>query len=271
VLQLELFPRTELRSLSDFQKLEQNRLSVADRRRLVAHPDFFKSPKANELIRRHHARLVDSILGLRVQYVEEMLVAQARNFDPEGCHESWGPELHQGVQTWVGLELETLQTPYAECYRILQLLKIRPYQHVVDLGAAYGRMGVVLGGLFIKNTFTGLEYVKARVEEGNRLYQELGLARCQLVEQDLAADNFALPEADIYFLYDFGQVEHIERTLRQLEQVSRLRPIKLVVRGKFTRQIIEHRHPWLQLQYQGRGEEFFSIYWAFHVATDPGF
>ncbi len=260
MLQLELFPRTELKSLSDFQRLESGSLSLNDRRKLILVSDFFQAPKANDVIRRQHALMVDKILGFRVKYIEEMLVAEARGFDPEGSHESWGPNMHQGVQTWVGLEHQTLQTPYAEIVRILQLLKLKPYHHVVDLGAAYGRMGVVIGGLYLKNSFVGYEYVKARVDEGNRVYQELGLPRSKLVEQDLFAKDFDFPEADVYFIYDYGQVEHIEHTLKQIERVSLKRPCRIVVRGKFTKRIIADRHPWLEPIYDGKLEELFSIY-----------
>lgn len=262
MIQLEFFPRTELKTLSDFQRLESASLSIADRRLLTSAPEFYQTPKANDVIRRQHALMIDKILGVRVKYIEEMLVADARGFDPEGSHETWGPALHKGVQTWVGLELQTLQTPYSEIYRILQLLKLRPYQHIVDLGAAYGRMGVVVGGLFIKNSFQGFEFVGARVDEGNRVFQELGMNRSRLVEADLAAPDFELPEADVYFIYDYGQVEHIDRTLRQIRLVSEKRPVRVVVRGKFTRQIIGDRHEWLELTYEGRHEEFFSIYSA---------
>ena len=164
MLQLEFFPRMELKQLSDFQKLEAAHLPLNDRKRLVLTPEFFQTPKANDVIRRQHSGMVDKILGFRVRYIEEMLIADARGFDPDGSHETWGPSMHKGVQTWVGLDIQTLQTPYSECLRILQLLKIKPYQHVVDLGAAYGRMGIVIGGLYIKNIFTGFEYVKARVD-----------------------------------------------------------------------------------------------------------
>jgi hypothetical protein len=262
MLQLELFPRTEFKSLSDFQRLVHSSLSLADRKRLVHYQDFFQGPKANDVIRRQHANMVDKILGFRVKYIEEMLVAEARGFEPDGSHETWGPKLHQGVQTWVGLDLQTLQTPYSECLRILQLLKIRPYQHVIDLGAAYGRMGIVLGGLFIKNSFTGYEYVKARVDEGNRVFKELGLHRCQLFEQDLFDPSFELPEADIYFIYDYGQVEHINHTLKQIEAIAHKRPVKVVVRGKFTKRIIADKHLWLDQKYEGKLEELFSIYSA---------
>lgn len=254
----------ELRGLSDFQKLESASLSLNDLRRLVQTTDFYSTPKANDVIRRQHSGMVDKILGFRVRYIEEMLVASARGFDPDGSHESWGPMIHEGVQTWVGLDLQTLQTPYSELLRILQILKLKPYQHVVDLGAAYGRMGVIIGGLHIKNSFTGYEYVKARVDEGNRIYHQLGLNRCGLIADDLARSEFELPEADIYFIYDYGQVEHIDRTLDQLRVMSTKRPIKIVVRGKFTKRIIADRHEWMDLKYEGKLEELFSIYTAYH-------
>lgn len=263
MLQLELFPRMEFTSLSDFQRLESNQLPLNDRKLLAHHLDFYQAPKANDVIKRQHSIMVDKILGFRQKYIEEMMVAEARGFEPEGSHETWGPSLHNGIQTWVGLDLQTLQTPYSECLRILQLLKIRPYQHIIDLGAAYGRMGIVLGGLYIKNSFTGYEYVKSRVDEGNRVYKELGFSRCSLVQQDLFEPSFELPEADVYFIYDYGQVEHIDHTLRQIEAIAHKRPVKVVVRGKFTRRIIADKHPWLETKYEGKLEEQFSIYSAY--------
>lgn len=265
MLQLDFFPRMEFRSLSDFQKLETAALSLSDKKLLTSHLEFYQSPKANDVIRHQHANLLDKILGFRIRYVEEMLVAEARDFEPDGAHDTWGPMLHKGIQTWVGLDNQTLQTPYSECLRILQLLKIKPYQHIVDLGSAYGRMGIVIGGLYLKNSFTGYEYVVGRVEEGNRVYRELNFSRCSQIAQDLFSKDFELPEADVYFIYDYGQVEHIDHTLKQIEVMAHKRPVKVVVRGKFTKQIIEEHHEWLELRYEGKVEEFFSIYTAYIV------
>jgi hypothetical protein len=259
-VQLELFPRTKFALLSDFHKLETSHLSWEEKIRLIQNPDFFKSPKSNEVIKQQHAEMLDNILGFRLRYIEEMLIAEALGFDPDGSLNTWGPDIHDGAQTWVGLDLKTLQTPYSEILRILQLLKIRPYQHIIDLGAAYGRMGIIIGGLYIKNSFQGYEFVKSRVDEGNRVYQELGFKRCELLTQDLASKSFTLPMADVYFIYDFGQVEHIERTLKQIELNATKRPVKVVVRGKYTKKIISLAHPWLELKYEGKLEGLFSIY-----------
>ncbi|HXH73473.1 MAG TPA: hypothetical protein VNJ08_00810 [Bacteriovoracaceae bacterium] len=264
-MQLEFFPRTELRALSDFQKLADGGLTIQERRSLCESPEFFHSPKGNDVIKRRHSELIDKILGFRIKYTEEMLLAEARGFDPDGTTETLGPNLHNGAQTWVGLDLQTLQTPYSEILRMLHLLKLKPSQHVVDLGSAYGRMGIIIGGLYMKSSFTGYEFVKGRVDEGMRVFKELDFNRCQLITQDLADPAFNLPEADIYFIYDYGQVEHIDRTLRQLEKMAFKRPVKIVVRGRFTKEIIAHGHEWLSLQYEAKLGESFAIYTAYII------
>ena len=263
MFQLDFFPRRELNSLADFQGLANSAPTIAELKILIGQQEFFQSPKTNQLIKNEHANLVDRILGFRPQYVEQMLVAEALDFDPEGNHETLGPSLHNGIQTWVGLDVSTLQTPYSECLRILKLLRLRPYQQVVDLGAAYGRMGIVIGGLFIKSTFTGYEYVKARVDEGNRIYTCLDLQNCKLLQQDLFDGNFKIPAADVYFIYDFGQVEHIDHTLAELRGISVQRPIQIVTRGRFTQQIIREGHPWLDVSYEGKSDDV-RIYRAYH-------
>jgi hypothetical protein len=263
VIQLDFFPRMEFSSLGDFQKLDRMGLPLPERRYLSQTPQFFSLKKDHELIRHEHSQIVDRILGYRMKFIEEMLVAEASAFDPNGSHDSWGPKMHQGVQTWVGLDLVTMQTPYSEMARIFQMLKLKPYQHVIDLGAAYGRMGALIGGLYPKAIFTGFEYVKSRVDEGNRVYQELGLANCKLVQQDLFAKDFNLPEADIYFIYDYGQVEHIHHTLKQIYEVAKRRPIRLIARGKYTREIITSHHQWLDLAYEGKSAGHYVIYQAY--------
>lgn len=206
---------------------------------------FYLAP-ANEVLARRHSERIDEALGFRIRYTEEITEALDGEAAPH-------------VQTWAGLDLWTLQTPYSDIVTVLKVLRLKPFQHVIDLGAAYGRIGIVIGGLYMKSFFTGYEFVRARVREGNRVYRELGLQRCELIEQDLAAEGFMVPDADVYFIYDYGHVEHIERTLGQLKLVAAKRPIRVVVAGKFTKQIIGAAHPWLNLQY----EKNLSIYSAY--------
>jgi hypothetical protein len=53
--------------------------------------------------------------------------------------------------------------------------------------------------------------------------------------------------------------------LKQIEKIAYKRPLKVVVRGKYTKKIIADRHPWLDLKYEGKLEELFSIYTAYIV------
>ncbi|HLT23160.1 MAG TPA: hypothetical protein VKZ84_06945 [Bacteriovoracaceae bacterium] len=259
-MQLNFFERKKFQALSDFQHLSQEGATLEEVKKFLSDPDFFKCPKVNTVFKLQHSKFLDLILDFRVSFVEEMLLYQAAGFDPDGNHETWGPKIHGGVQTWVGLDNETLQTPYCDILKILQLLKLRPYQEVIDLGAAYGRMGIVMGGIYPKNPFIGFEYVKERVNEGNRLYQKFGMKNAKLIAADLGSSEFSLPLADVYFIYDFGQVEHIKKTLREIETLSQRRPIRVVVRGKWSREIIENEFSSYVLLHEGRLEKPFQIF-----------
>src|SRR5690606_15766709 len=135
-MQLNFFERKKFQALSDFQHLSQEGATLEEVKKFLSDPDFFKCPKVNTVFKLQHSKFLDLILDFRVSFVEEMLLYQAAGFDPDGNHETWGPKIHGGVQTWVGLDNETLQTPYCDILKILQLLKLRPYQEVIDLGAA---------------------------------------------------------------------------------------------------------------------------------------
>jgi len=257
-MQLEFFPRKELNSLSDFYNLENASLSLSDLKEILIQKNFFSAPKNHEVIKVKHARIIDNLIGFRTQFYEEMLIEDAKKIDPYGSHETWGPSLCGGVQSWVGLDVDTLQTPYADILKMLQMMKLKPFQTVVDLGAAYGRMGVVIGALYVKSFFIGHEYIKARVEEGNRIFRNLDFNKCRLEVADLSKSDYVLPEADIFFIYDFGDVEHIQKILFKLQHLSKIRHLKIGVKGKFTKELISKFHPWMELVF----ESTFNIYIA---------
>lgn len=143
----------------------------------------------------------DLLLGFRTHEIEKSLYEKARLKRPEGSHKTWGHYLHEGNQTWVGLDPETLQTPYLELKEMCELLKPKTNSTLVDLGAGYGRLGLVLEALYPTTSFCGYEYVSERVEEGKRIFKALNLAKAELHVQDLTADFFCLPPADYYFHY----------------------------------------------------------------------
>jgi hypothetical protein len=203
---------------------------------------------------------IDHYFGLAVNEIEAKLYYQAKVLRPNGNLSNLGQVLHDGHQTWVGLEPQTLLTPYNELVLICKLLNPLPNEHLIDLGAGYGRMGLVMNTYAPESFFTGYELVAERVNEGNRVFQQLNYLNGQLYSQDLTDPNFKIPKANYYFLYDYGKVAHIRETLKELEDMAMEHRFKVVARGKGSRSIIEHEHPWLSQINPVHREETFSIY-----------
>lgn len=260
-MQLTNSENVELFELADFQKLADRSLGHGEVKRLLRHPRLFKSPRDTDQINRQHARLIDKILGFDVKGVENHLVLQGRSVLPNGSYEYWGPALHDGAQTWVGLDPQTLNTPYSVLRRLCEVLKLKD-ELVVDLGAALGRLGAVMHQASPRARFLGLEYVPARVDEANRVFRKWGMGNSRCEVSDLFARDFELPEAQVYFIYDYGKHEHINATLGQIKLESEKRSLRLVARGQATNRLISLHHPWLEVSYEGSVEENFKIYHA---------
>ncbi len=202
---------------------------------------------------------VDRRLGLEIGPIEEMLLARARALRPSGTMASFGEVLHAGHQTWVGLDPQVLNTPYHELLELVAGLALRPDDLVIDLGAGYGRLGFVLHALHPRVRFLGHELVRERVDEGNRVLRLHGCTNAELMVQDLTSLEFLPPVAQFYFLYDYGKVEHIRRTLKQLAAIADHSRFTVIARGKGSRSIIDLEHPWLSCA-QDQVEQNYSVY-----------
>ena len=200
---------------------------------------------------------IDRILGYRVGEIERELLERALAFGPGNNHHSWGALLHSGNQTWVGLHPDSIQTPYSELLRMTEKLSLRPGDKVVDFGAGYGRLGILLHKLHPSVNFHGIEYVPERVTEGKRVYEIQGLDSATLSCGDLTSLDFFPEKADHYFVYDFGKVPHIRELLQKLSRVADTHKFTVTGRGKGIRSLIAHEFPWLTSIYD---EENFSIY-----------
>jgi hypothetical protein len=211
----------------------------------------------------HDSEELDQHFGLNINQIEDFLFREAKKLRPEGTLSNLGHVLHDGHQTWVGLEPQVILTPYHELVQMCHHLKPGVGQHMVDLGAGYGRMGLVLHELHPGVTFAGYELVPERVNEGNRVFEERGCTNATLFTQDLTETSFELPEADFYFLYDYGKTEHIRQTLRELEKLSEKKNFKVIARGKGSRSIIEYEHVWLSGIFPSIQEENYTIYSTF--------
>ena len=203
---------------------------------------------------------LDDYFGYNINQIENKLLESARAIRPSGTMDNFGEALHQGHQTWVGLDPQTLNTPYSELIQLCHILNPAPGETLIDLGAGYGRMGLILNILYPGTTFIGYELVAERVEEGQRILSAHSCDSGKLICQDLTDTSFILPDAHYYFLYDYGKVGHIRETLKQIEAKADTRSFKVIARGKGSRSLIEHEHPWLSDVHPVHHEENFSIY-----------
>ncbi|MBS1962097.1 MAG: hypothetical protein JST04_07775 [Bdellovibrionales bacterium] len=201
-------------------------------------------------------------------YAAEKLAAEARDralgFRIEECEAAVRARIDAeagGIrrQTWAHLSAQSFQTPYAELERIVA--DADPEESLdrwIDLGAGYGRLGIVLSELRPRARFLGLELVPERVAEGRRIYASLGIDPETLRQGDLA--DATIPVADLYFVYDFGTREEIARALDSLREYARRAPIRVVGRGRAVRDQIEREHPWLGAVVSPRHFGHYSIY-----------
>lgn len=194
-----------------------------------------------------HALLVDDYLGFECEAAEALIQQGAK-------------VASRDQQNWQHLSVQAMQTPYVEIRGILDLLKPQPGETLVDLGAAYGRIGFVMDQHYPEVKFYGFEIEEARVKEAQRVMNLQHVETAQMVAADLAAESFTLPRADYYFIFDYGHERDVRRTLDDLRTISRTHPIQVVARGRLSRALIHADHLWLSSVYQPMHFPHFSIY-----------
>lgn len=208
---------------------------------------------------RVHAEAVDIELGFEINAIEHKLHEAAYMRDPKGDVGTWGKMVHS-AQTWIGLQPQTLLTPYDELSTMCDLIDLPAESHVVDLGAAYGRMGFVLHHRYPDAHFTGVEIVSERVEEGNRLFAKHGCQNARLLCKDMFAADFQLPLADCYLIYDYGAIDHLRWTMGQLQNLADVHKFQVIARGETIRSLINYAHPWLADVGETKHEKNFSVF-----------
>jgi hypothetical protein len=247
-------------TLADYQSLLQNVGNLQERREYFFNHNLLNSPTGDHETSRNHSEIIDKFIGFNIAEIENNLFLQARAKTPQGNLQTWGASIHKGNQTWVGLWHQTLQTPYSELKEICDLLNPTTGSLLLDLGAGYGRLGIVLHALYPGSKFKGYEYVAERVEEGAKILNDLKCTHAELIQVDLTLEDFSLPEADFYFIYDYGTIKHIRQTLKQIELMAGRKKFKVIARGKGVISIIENEHPWLSKVFPVLRQENFNIY-----------
>jgi SAM-dependent methyltransferase len=188
-----------------------------------------------------HAAAADAWLGLDVPGTE------ARVHDPK-----------DGEERWLDRHPSVFLTPYVELRAWLEELKPKHGETVADLGAGYGRLGFILARHFPGTKFLGLELVPERVKEGARALAKYPAPNARLETANLL--HTSTPEAEIYFIYDFGVSDSILKVLDDLKRIAKTKEIRVVGRGRRVRDLIERTHPWLGSVHQPVHGPHYSVY-----------
>jgi hypothetical protein len=200
------------------------------------------------VLQKEHAKAADAFLGFQVETIESTMLQKTARSDH--------------AAQWIGLDPDSLQTPYLELRFMLAQLNLQAGDTIVDLGAAYGRMGFVVAAHHPNCNFIGIEVAEARVSEGNRVLQIHQIKNAKLIRGDAASAEFHLPEAQAYFLYDLSEKATILRVIDRLRERSRKLPVCVVGRGRATRDQIERHEPWLSQVNRPKHFGNFTLYFS---------
>lgn len=179
---------------------------------------------------RIHAKLLDKKFGFKIPKIEEKLNQKYRAYDREN-DTSNRKQHYQGTQTWIGLHPQVLQTPYNNILACLSKLKDISVNTIVDIGAGYGRVGLVMNSVFPESTFIGYEIINKREREGNRIFEKLGMDNCEIRNQNVLEDGFDIPDAEVYFIYDFSEKEDLCQILDKLVKKAKKKKFYLITHG----------------------------------------
>lgn len=208
-----------------------------------------------------HSQQLDTDLGLYSAEIEKELIRRARQRSQSDDFRDWGPALHgRDTQTWVGLPIQSLMTPYAELLRMVEKLSPAPGTSITDLGAGYGRLGYITALRFPGVRYQGYELVPERVAEGLRIYGPLSGPDFSLQVADLSLPQFRLPDADAHFIYDTGSHSTIRNIIAQIQLQARSRAVTVIGRGRATRHLIENENPWLSQVIPPEHHDTFTLY-----------
>ena len=158
---------------------------------------------------------------------------------------------------------QSLQTPYSEILDFLTVLSYWKPKTFVDVGAGYGRVAIVLDSVLPDTQFIGYEIVEQRRLEGMRMFAELGLTNCVLHSQNVLEDGFRLPNADVYFLYDFSDPPDIRQILKQLIAKIGKDRFFIVARGQGIRSMIQLQFPQIWAARGAIHKKNWSLYSSF--------
>jgi hypothetical protein len=199
---------------------------------------------------KEHSLILDNELDIRVNEVEGEITALYKN----------GEISQNSTQAWIGLHPQILQTPYREIITTLNLFKNVNPKKIVDLGAGYGRIGLVSSQIYPACEFVGYEYVELRLAEARRIFRKYNLDNCSMRGDDILEEGFEIPKADLYFVYDFSEPKDLHKLLQKMSERVFKDQFYMVAKGKGVRSIIQNKYPEFWAANGAIHEENWSVY-----------
>ncbi len=237
--------------IDDYEYLKQSNLDQEQISTLISHKDdFFRLKGASYQDQQYHSSVIDGIYGFNIASTEELIARSAAT-------------VYSDFEVWSGLKPEQLQTPYDELRRVLADCDFQDGETLIDLGAGYGRAGIIVGERFPNSSFIGIEVASERVAEGNRIFSDFNFSHCELRAQEAHDPKTIIDPAKIYFIYDFGLPSQIEQTISRLCERAFEEEFYVVARGRGVRSIINYKFPKLWSAYNPLHGETYSIYSTF--------
>lgn len=133
-----------------------------------------------------------------------------------------------------------VQSGYSSILIALRYLNPVRGSKFIDLGAGYGRVGLVVGLMRPDLDFQGYEYVPHRVAIASETSKNLGLKEhVHFDTQDLSLDSFQIPIADTYYIYDSFADATYDHVIQRLVEIGLKKKITVITKGN-ARKWFEH-------------------------------
>jgi hypothetical protein len=121
----------------------------------------------------------------------------------------------------------------------IEMDKMPDMKSFVDIGSGHGIPSLLLAQEFPGIEFTGFDFVKAKVENAAQMAREMKLDNVKFKQQDLMADGFKLPVADVYYFFNPANREVIAHVAKQIAEYSKDRPIKVFSMGGWVERVFK--------------------------------
>ena len=217
-------------------------------------------PLPKNMREREHSKMIDHLLGFKILKIEQKLLKQYKPFYMIDEDNSEKKSFNEDAEAWIGLHPQILLTPYSEIDKILSSIIRFDIKSITDFGCAYGRIGIVASVMFPKCKFIGFEIVSERAREAQRVLDSLDSSDHEIYAVNILDDEFELPNTDVYFIYDFGHVEHIKKILDKLVLMMNGHNFILVARGEEVRSIIQMYYPSFYVRHRPLHKRGWSIF-----------